>query len=42
MLFTRTLFLSASGLRLETGETPDKEISEVYFTMRAKKILTKN
>ena len=32
--------LSASGLRLETGERSDKEISEVYFAARPKKILT--
>ena len=33
--------LAASGLRLETGETTDKEISEVYFVIAPKKILTK-
>ncbi len=33
--------LPASGLRLETGETTDKEISEVYFAITPKKILTK-
>ena len=32
--------LSASGLRLEISRTTDKEISEVYFAGRAKKILT--
>ena len=32
--------LSASGLRLEISWTTDKEISEVYFVGRAKKILT--
>ncbi len=34
--------LSASGLRLETGPRTDKEISEVYFAARPKKILTQN
>ena len=34
--------LSASGLRLETAERSDKEISEVYLRSCAKKILTQN
>ena len=34
--------LSASGLRLETAEQSDKEISEVYFAACAKKFLTQN
>ncbi|MGZ4984565.1 MAG: hypothetical protein ACXV8A_00605 [Chthoniobacterales bacterium] len=35
-------FLAASGLRLETGESTNKKISEVYFSSRLKKILTEN
>ena len=41
--YSHPLFsLSASGLRLETVSWSDKEISEVYFGARAKKILTQN
>jgi hypothetical protein len=42
-VYSHPLFpLSASGLRLETGERSDKEISEVYFARASKKILTQS
>lgn len=34
--------LSASGLRVETSRTTDKKISEVYFVVSPRKILTEN
>ena len=41
--YSHPLFsLSASGLRLETAESTDKEISEVYFARVSKKILTQS
>lgn len=41
--YSHPLFsLSASGLRLETAERSDKEISEVYFARASKKFLTQS
>jgi hypothetical protein len=42
LINTGSRFLSASGLRLETAQTCDKQKAEFYFRNQIKIILTKN